>query len=113
MTIPISTTTIRVEQSSQDGTKDLYDTLTFTTLASGVRAVIGAPGGSETVDAGSREEVVFRLDCDPVASMRHDDRVVDEASGITYEVIWVEQRGGLGLDHTVAELRLITDRVSS
>lgn len=111
--IPVATTTITVLRSDQDGTKDLRNPPTFsTTLAAGVRAVIGSPGGDEDTTSGQREEVNFRLDCDPVASMRHDDRVVDEHTSETYEVIWVKQRYGLGLDHTVADLRQITDEVS-
>lgn len=110
--IPVATTTITWQQSDQDGTKDLRDAPTFSTLVSGVRAVIGSPGGSEDTTSGQREEVTFRLDCDPVAGARHDDRVVDEQTAQTYEVVWVKQRRGLGLDHTVADLRQITDEVS-
>ena len=110
--IPIHTTTIRVERSDQDGTKDVRTPLAWTTLTAGVRAVIGTPGGAETVAAGSAEDVTFRLDCDPVGTMRHDDRIVDETTDDIYSVVWVKQRYGLGLDHTVAELRQVTDRVS-
>lgn len=111
--IPLATTTITWLASDQDGTKDLRDPPTFSIpRASGVRAVIGSPGGTEDTTSGQREETTFRLNCDPVPGALHDERVVDEQTDETYEVVWVRQRRGLGLDHTVAELRQITDEVS-
>ena len=110
--IPLATTTVTVSRSSQDGTKDLRSTITWSTYAAGVRAHIGEPAGVETVAGGSREDVAFRLDCDPCA-IRHDDRVTDDSTGEVYTVEWVKQREGLGLDHTVAQLRQVTDRVSA
>lgn len=111
MSIPLATTTISVLRSTQDGTNDLRDLPTYATLATGIRAHIGGPGGAEVVSGGSREDVTFRLDADP-CDLRHFDRVLDEATAETYEVVWVKQRRGLGLDHTVADLRQTTDRVS-
>lgn len=112
MSIPLSTTTITVSRSDQDGTKDRRSTLTWSTLYAGVRAVIGSPSGVETVAAGSAETVGWRLDADPMPLMRHADRVTDDVTGDVYEVVWVRQRYGLGLAHTVAELRQTSDRVS-
>lgn len=109
--IPLSTNTISVLRSDQDGTKDDYDGVTYSTLATGVRAVISSPSGSETNAGGSSEQVSFRLNCDPT-DLRHDDRIVDEATGDIYMVTWTRRRVGLGLDHTVADLLRVTDRVS-
>lgn len=111
MAIPFSTTTITVERSDQDGTKDAYDGVGYSTVISGVRAVIGSPSGAETNVGGSSEDVSARLNCDPI-DLRHDDRVTDEQTGETWLVAWTRRRLGLGLDHTVAGLRAITDRAS-
>ena len=109
--IPLATTTVTVLRSDQDGTRDALDTLTFTAVASGVRAVIGAPSGVEIATGGSSEDVQWRLDCDPT-DLRHDDRVEDEQTGETFEVVWTRRRIGFGLDHTVAGLRTVTDRAA-
>lgn len=108
MTLPLATTRITVLRSDQDGSKDEYDTLTFAPIASGVRAVVSSPRGAEQNQNGSSEDVSFRLDCDPT-DLRHDDRITDETTGETFEVTWTRRRVGLGLDHTVADLRIITD----
>lgn len=109
--IPLHTTTIDVLRSDQDGTKDRLDPLTWSTVHPNVRAVISTPIGSERVAGGSSEDVSARLDCDPVA-IRHTDRVRDNTTGETFEVTWARTRYGLGLDHTVADLRKITDRAA-
>lgn len=110
MTIPISTTTVSVLRSDQDGTVDDYDTPTWTAVQSGVRAVIGSHSGTETNAGGSSSTTTARLDADPIGDLAHDDRIYDESTGLTWHVIWVAQRSGLGLDHTVADLILVTDR---
>jgi hypothetical protein len=111
MALPIHTTLISVLRSDQDGTKDSTDTLTWSTIASGVRAHIGSPGGSETVTAGSSSTVTTRLSCDPT-DLQHGDRVYDESLGLTYEVSWTAQRRGYGLEHTAADLVIVTDRAA-
>lgn len=112
MTLPLATTSISVVRSNQDGTKDVRTTLTWSVLKAGIRAHISTPSGTETVDGGSRADVVYRLDADP-CDLTHADRVLDEDTSITYEVVWAAKRRGLGLDHTVADLRVVTDRVST
>jgi hypothetical protein len=109
VSIPVASTTIAVARSDQDGTKDDYDGVSFASVASRVRAVIGSPSGAETVMGGSSEDVSAQLTCDPV-SLRHDDRVTDETTGDQWQVVWVRRRIGLGLDHVSAGLRAITDR---
>jgi len=107
--IPIATTTIAVLRSDQDGTQDAIDGVTLSTLATGVRAVIGSDSGTETNAGGSSEQVSARLDCDPT-DLRHVDQVTDEATGETWHVTWVRRRRGMGLDHMEAGLLAITDR---
>lgn len=109
MTLPLATTTVTVSRSDQDGTKDAYDTVTYTDRAQRVRAVISGPGGTEVTAGGSSEQVSARLDCDP-CDLRHDDRVTDDTTGDVWEVSWVRRRVGLGLDHMVAGLAAVTDR---
>lgn len=111
MTLPLATTTITISRSDQDGTKDALDTLTYSDVVTGIRAVVSAPRGAETNTGGSEEDVTFRLDCDPT-DLRHGDRVTDETTSETFEVVWTRRRIGLGLDHTVADVRKITDRAA-
>lgn len=108
MAIPLATTTIAVLRVEEDETRDPYDAAPDPdTVASGVRAHISSPGGSENVAGGSQEVVTFRLDCDPT-DITNTDQVQDETTDALYEVVWVEQRQGLGLDHTVADLKRVT-----
>lgn len=107
--IPIATTTIAVLRVTADPTYDGFDSASATpaTVASGVRAVIGEPSGSETVQGNaSQEDVTYRLDADPV-SLLDTDQVRDEVTGDTYDVVWARARGGFGLSHTVAGLRQV------
>lgn len=109
--LPLATTTITVLRSNQDGTRDAVDGVTFSTLVSGVRAVIGSDSGRETNVGGSSESVDARLDCDP-CDLRHGDRITDETTGETWGVSWVRRRIGYGLDHMAAGLLAITDRAA-
>jgi hypothetical protein len=106
--IPVATTTIRVLRSATDATTDPYDppAAPAAAVASGVRAVISAPTGRERNIGGTEQAVEFSLNCDPV-DLAHTDTVEDEATGIAYQVVWVTQRSGFGLDHTRAGLREI------
>lgn len=112
MGLPLSTTTITISRSNQDGTKDAYDGVTYSVVASGVRAVIGALSGGETVAGSSSEQLSAHLDADP-CDLRHDDRVTDEQTLEQFEVTWTRRRIGMGLDHQVADLLAVTDRVST
>jgi hypothetical protein len=112
MAIPLHTTTISILRSGQDGTQDDYDGVTYSTVVSGVRAVIGSLSGSENVSGGSSEQMGAHFDCDP-CDLRHDDRVLDEQTSETWQVSWVRRRIGLGLDHMVGDLLAVTDRVST
>lgn len=106
--IPLNTTTITVYRSNQDGTKDAGE-VTYLPLHAGVRAVIGGHTGNELATSGSSEHVSARLDCDPI-DLRHDDHVHDDRTGERWLVSWTRRRLGFGIDHTVAELYVITDR---
>lgn len=106
MSIPLATTTISVLRADIDGV-DPYDPApAASTIATGVRAVISSPSGSENIVGAEQETVTFRLDCDPT-NLTHHDQVVDETSGETFDVVWARQRSGLGLDYTQAGLRQV------
>jgi hypothetical protein len=107
MSLPVSTTTITVARGDASG--DGYDGQTFRTVYRGVRAVIGSPSGSEVNAGGSSMQMTARLNCDPI-DLQHTDRVTDDQTHITYEVTTVARRLGMGIDHTVADLLVITDR---
>lgn len=105
--IPLATTTVTVtaQAESEPGAG-----ITTSTRASGVRAVIAAPSGSEVAGpGGGSEKVDAVLVADTVSGITHRDRVTT-AEGDAYEVVWVRDRIGLGLDHTRAGLVAVTGR---
>jgi hypothetical protein len=107
VSIPIASTTGSVLRVPTDYTRDSYDALPdWETIATGVRAHISSPGGTEIVLGGTQSDVLFSLACDP-CDLRHTDRWLDEPSGVVYDVVWSAQRVGLGLDHCSAGLRLV------
>ncbi len=103
MTIPGATTTITVQTPTQ---AEPYEAQTWADVATGVRAVIGGPGGQESNATGAASSVDARLTADPVV-LTHDMRVVDDTTGDTYAVVWSVRRIGLGLEHTTAGLRKV------
>lgn len=103
--IPTATTTITVRTGVE---AEPGEGRTFTTTATGVRAVIGSPSGSErTAPGGGRSIVGLTLTCDPCV-LSHLDQVIDETTDLTYEVVWPAVRNGFGLDHVTAKLTDIT-----
>lgn len=110
--LPLTTTTIAVSRIPASATRDDYDTDPApSTIATGVRAHIGQPSGAEVNAGGSREEVTFRLDCDPT-DLAHTDRVVDETTSAAYDVIWARSRAG-PLDHIEAGLRQVSGEAAA
>ncbi len=100
--IPHATTTtitVRTVTEPEPG-----DARTTTVTATGVRAVISAPSATAAVrPGGGQADHRYRLNCDPV-TLTAFDQVVDDTTGTVYEVDWAEQRTGLGIAHTVANL---------
>lgn len=110
--IPLPTTAVTVHRVPVDGLRDGYDPVpAATVLASGIAAHLSAPGGDEDRDGASRELTAVRLLCE-TTDLLHTDRVVDDSTGDTYEVLAVQHRRGLGLDHTAADLQRITGAVA-
>jgi hypothetical protein len=107
VSVPLATTTVRVERAPVDPTRDGYDPKpTPSVVVSGVRAHLSAPSGTEILGGGSEQRIDRHLDCDP-ADVRHYDEIVDEVTGLRYQVVWTESRTGLGLDRVEAGLRRI------
>lgn len=70
-----------------------------------MRAHFSSHLGSEEVIGGSRSEIRDKLTADPV-ELLHTDQVLDESTDEVYDVTWVRQHRGLGLDHTTAGVSL-------
>lgn len=109
MSLPLSTTTVTTQRRTAG---DQRDQGAYGTLASGLAAHITVNGGSEVVQSGSTSRVDAHLDVE-TTDLAHDDRVVDDTTGITWEVAWATKRVGLGLDRTEAGLYRVVDRVSA
>jgi hypothetical protein len=107
MTIPLATTTVTASTATET---EPGEGRTVAVLASGVRAVIAAPSGAEVAGPGGGSE---RLDAvlvaDPIEDLTHKDLIVD-AEGNEFEVRWVAQRVGFGINHTRAGLTRLTGR---
>lgn len=104
--IPLSTTTITVLRVAS---VDPYEPSTMApgTVVTGVRAHISVPNvGASQIVGGQQSVVEPRLTCD-VCDLRHTDEVRDDSTGQTFQVSWVQQRLGLGLDHLEAGLRIV------
>jgi hypothetical protein len=106
--LPFGTTTISVLRSSAADGTDAYPDVepTYSPIATGIRAVIGTPGGMVVQEGTLREDIAYPLKCD-VTDLQHADRIEDESTGPVYTVKWVSQSRGFGLDHMDAELRLV------
>lgn len=100
--IPVATTTITILAT----TGDPYEESAPTVVASGIRAHIGQPGGSEIRGGGSQSDVSDKLDADP-CTLDHTMQVRDDTTGVVFDVVWVRDRRGLGLDHIEAGLRQV------
>lgn len=94
--LPLATTTVTVVEQATSG--DPYETATSTTVATGVRAVIGSPTGVDARVGGDQEVVEAAGELDGTYATR-TCRLVDEHTGDVWQVVWVRNRVGLGLDH--------------
>ncbi len=101
--IPFAVTTIDVLRP--DTSADDFDNDSGTTVVhSGVRAVLSSPKGRGREIGGEIQIVDKDLECDTV-EIRHYDVVRDNSDNQLYSVEWIDQRIGLGLDHTTAGLK--------
>lgn len=110
MAIPVATTTISVLRAPRSLPVDDFDAPSvgeFDTVATGVRATLGATTGVKVSGNGTRQELTVRFGCDPT-TLGFTDKVLDESTGVTYDVVWAHARTGLGIDHVEGELVLVT-----
>lgn len=104
MTLPMATTTIDVLRlASADMYADPYANPKAvdnrrTVVASGVRAVMSTPSGGEQQAGGEQSTIIRKFDCD-VCDITYLDLIKDNTTGIVYEVQWVAEHNGFGLDH--------------
>lgn len=111
MAIPLALTTLTIQRVTpvpgDDSVVDGYDTEpAATTVASGIRAVIGQPSASVVLAGGDRIVYTASFACDPT-DLRPGDWVID-STGTTYRCQYAVLNLGLGLSHTEGELRLVT-----
>lgn len=99
--IPLSTTTITIRRPAAG--VDPYEQTTAALVTQGIAAHIGSPGGADVRIGGDQQIITDHLDAD-VCDLRHGDTVTDDGNGVTYQVVWVRRRIGLGLDHMAAGL---------
>lgn len=109
MSIPLATTTITVRAMTES---EPGEGRTGEVVATGVRAVIGSPTGRETyAPGGGTSRVTDILNADPTPALADNTcQIIDDTTGVVYEVEWVRQRGGFGLEHTKAGLVQIVGR---
>lgn len=103
MSLPLATTTLTVRRP---GPAEPYGGPAWVTVAAGVAGHISGPGGIETVAGGSHTDETLAFSCD-LTDIAHTDQVVDDATGLTYDVVWVEECHGLGLDRMTGSLRRV------
>lgn len=101
--IPLATTSVVIERL-QDGVDPYEDEDAWMPIATGVPGHISSPTGQERAIGGEQSEIDAVLLADTL-ELQHTDRITDER-GDTYRVTWVRYRVGLGLDHTVAGLKV-------
>jgi hypothetical protein len=106
--IPVSSTTITVQRDVAAQTDDPYGetTVTLTTIATNVRAVISPPSGLARLVGGSRSVYDAMLRCDPT-SIDPQDVVTDDSSGQQWTVLWVTNPSAFGITFTEAALRIV------
>lgn len=103
--IPIATTTVTVIERTS--TSDPYEAPSETTIATGVRAVIGSPAGVDFRVGGDKVVIDAAAQLDPCEVSR-TCILVDEQTSERWTVAWVQARFGLGVDHVRTGLVAVT-----
>lgn len=108
--IPFHTTTITVLQpttAQSDG--EAYESpppAGYDVIATGVRAVIGSPVGTEIRRGAEQTDDLFTLNCDPTP-MDHYSWIRDEITALEYAVTWCMHRDAFGLSFVQGRLKLV------
>ena len=111
MTLPLSTTTITIERRPLTVLDDPADPADYSTpewelIESNVPAVISPPTASNNLVAGDRITYSASLRADP-CDLKANDRLTEE-DGTVWTVLWARPIVAVGLDHTEAQLRMVT-----
>lgn len=115
MSIPIAHTTITVwglrplEQYDPDAVGYDYEPLVPNAIAQEIRASISMPSGKRSGET-EEDEWVLRCDLLPehLNGLSRYDTVIDDRTGVEYEVTWVAEstNRSVGLEHIKAKLRI-------
>lgn len=104
--IPLATTTVSIlRRQGADEYEEPYGGGTPAGLdvaASGVRAVIGRPRGSDRVEGGEQARTELELLCDP-CDVVYTDLVKDESTGVVYRLTFLFNYP----DHVEGRLELV------
>lgn len=111
MAIPLALLTLTIQRvtpvAGDDDQIDGYDSQPApTTIASGIRAVIGQPSANVVLSGGDRVVYSASFSADPT-DIQPGDTIID-STGIVWSALWSRSVFGLGLSHTSGELRLVT-----
>lgn len=106
--IPLATTAITIVREQFDPLADRAapNPPSPATIATGIRAVISEPSGSNKLSGGDRIVYTAKLTAD-LCDLQQNDTVVD-SDGTEWRCLWARPKRGFGLDHLVASLRLVT-----
>ena len=113
MAIPYANTTVVISRVEEGEDDDGYDPNPPrpNEIARGVRAVVSMPSASATLVGGDRIVYNATLTCD-VTDLQANDTIEDVSTGLTWRCLTVVFQGGLGIDHMVANLRLVSGAAS-
>lgn len=101
----IWTTTATIERPDAAG--DPYETASTAVVAAGVPAHVSAPSGADRAVGGDLEVITATCYLPAGTDVAHYDRITDAGTAAVFDVVWVRERQGLGLDHVVAGVRAV------
>lgn len=104
MSVPFATTTLKAEEPSWPSGRSEPPVWTEVGRRPGH---VSSPNGNQ---AGFTEVVDAVVLCDPI-EVTHEARFTDLTTGDVWDVAWVRQRVGVGLNHTSAGVRRATGAV--
>lgn len=106
MSLPFTTHTVSITESSDSG--DKWEPRTYGAARSGIPCVIANKTTADNT-TGSGAQIVTLLTCylNPDVPCSTGARITDEDTGEVYEAAWSKHRTGLNLDRREVGLRLV------
>lgn len=101
----IATTTLVVTRPVATG--DPYEAAYWSDIADNIPAHISTPPGTADTTGGDKEVLTAAAYVPVGTDIERSDLVIDDGTGLTYEVLSVSPRRGLGMDHLHLLLRLV------